>query len=666
LRAVSPGLETQIVMRDPADARYRPDVDGLRAYAVLAVVLFHFGFPGFGGGFVGVDVFFVISGFLITRLIVDEVRETGRFGFGNFYLRRARRLAPAMLATFTACFGLAFLLFSPADFERFAGSLVYALLSLSNFYFWQEAGYFDAAAATKPLLHTWSLAVEEQFYLLWPALLVFLLRRLRDRWVIAAIGAISLLSLAAAQHLLAVDPPAAFYLLPARGIELAIGALMVWAVRLPPRDARLLEPILVVGLVMIAAAIVLFTPETPFPGVASLLPCLGAALVIYAGTARYAGLALRNRASVALGRASYSIYLVHWPLLVFYAAYTFTEPSRTAALGLVAASIVLGGLQYRLVEQRYRFGKRPGSFSAPAFGLGCALAALVLMLPAATVWATGGAAWRIPADRAALLAAEETPQHSDFCGVPDVALPPDLITCQIDRGARDDLFVWGDSHANHLTAGLAEAFPAHNIYIAFSTGCVPQNGFLDYIRQHATEKATEVCLDHNRRFLDLIKSRRKSTVIITSAKRNTPQEVAPAINFILGEVQAAGHEVIYLADFIRPARVLAACLTVPSYLISDGFNRRRCVGDRQVAKTELAYNAALSRLVSPFVDVGDIQCPKGRCIFTRNGRPLFRDDHHLSTEGAIHFLGELRKSGRLAVIAGPPDDGERTKKPAVD
>ena len=368
---------------DPAAAaRYRPDVDGLRAYAVLAVVLFHVGVPGFGGGYVGVDVFFVISGFLITRLIVDEVRATGGFRFGNFYLRRARRLAPAMLVTFTACFAVAFLIFPAADFERFAGSLVYALLSLSNFYFWQEAGYFDAAALTKPLLHTWSLAVEEQFYLVWPALLVLLLLRLRARWVVAAIVLIALLSLAAAQYLLAVDPPAAFYLLPARGVELAIGALMVWAVRYPPRDPRLLEPILLLGLAMIAAAVVLFTAETPFPGVASLLPCLGTALAIYAGTARLSGLALRNPVAVAVGRASYSIYLVHWPLIVFTASYTFAEPSGATTLGLVAASLVLGGLQYRLVEQRYRYGKRPGSFSAPGFGLGCALAALVLMLPA--------------------------------------------------------------------------------------------------------------------------------------------------------------------------------------------------------------------------------------------------------------------------------------------
>jgi len=630
--------------------KYRPDIDGLRAYAVMAVVVFHFGLPGVGGGYVGVDVFFVISGFLITRLIVDEVAGTGRFSFSNFYLRRARRLAPAMLTTFVACFALAFLVFPASDFERFAGSLVYALLSLSNFYFWQEAGYFDAAAATKPLLHTWSLAVEEQFYLVWPAVLVFLMLRFRQRAVVAAIVVISMLSLAAAEHLLAVDPPAAFYLLPARGVELAIGALMVWAVRFPPKDPRLLEPILLLGLSMVAAAVFLYTPETPFPGFAALLPCAGAALAIYAGPAKYLGLALRHPVFVAVGKASYSIYLVHWPLFVFYASYTYAEPSPAAVGLLVLASLVLGWLQYRFIEQRYRFGGRPGSFSAPAFGLGCAMAALVLMLPAATVWATGGAAWRIPDDRVALSSREWRERQDAYCAAPDAPLPSSLFPCQIFRHADKDLFIWGDSHANHLVSGVAEAFPDHNVYVAFQSGCVPQNGFEGYLRPHPTAEATEACLTLNRAFLDFIENRPRAAVIIASAKRATPETIAPPTRFILDAVAAAGHRVIYLADFIRPGKVLAECGAVPDYVIGDALLRQRCRGDRATARKELAYNAELSGLVAPFVDVADIQCPDKRCRFFRKGQPLFRDDHHLSTTGSIYFVGRLRSLGRLSAL----------------
>ena len=159
--------------------QYRPDIDGLRALAVFSVLFFHLGFTTFGGGYVGVDVFFVISGFLITQLIRAEVQRTESFRFSNFYMRRARRLAPALFFTFALCFAFAVVLFSPSDFERFSGALVHAVVSLSNFYFWTESGYFDTAATVKPLLHTWSLSVEEQFYLVWPATMVFLLLKAR-------------------------------------------------------------------------------------------------------------------------------------------------------------------------------------------------------------------------------------------------------------------------------------------------------------------------------------------------------------------------------------------------------------------------------------------------------------------------------------------------------
>jgi len=636
--------------------KYRPDIDGLRAVAVIGVLLFHFGFPGVSGGFVGVDVFFVISGFLITRLIVDEVAGQGTFSFANFYLRRARRLLPAMLATFAACFVLAFFLFSPPDFERFAGSLVYALFSLSNFYFWQEAGYFDAAAAVKPLLHTWSLAVEEQFYLVWPALLVFLLLRLRQRTVFAAIVVIAVLSLASAEYLLVVDPAAAFYLLPARGVELAIGAGMVWIVGRGPHEGPIPELLLGLGLALIVGAVVLYQPETPFPGVTSLVPCVGAALVIHAGRARHLGLLLRNPVSVWVGRASYSIYLVHWPLLVFYSSYTFSEPSTAAGFALLAASLVLGWLQYRLVEQRFRFGGRPGALSPPAFGLGCALLVLLLVLPASTIWATGGAAWRIPEDRIALTNAQWGDiQRKTYCETFGDAVPRPLFNCQNFRNADRDLFIWGDSHAQHLVAGVSQAFPDHNIYVAYMTGCVPQSGFLGYVRGEPTANLTKDCIEQNKQMLEFLRHHRKSAVIVTSAKRSTPEAVAPAISYIMAEAAAAGHNVIYLADFVRPARMLAECGMVPDYVISDRFLTSRCTGDPAAAKEDLAYNRKLAKLVTPFVDIADIQCPKGRCSYFAGPTPMFRDDHHLTTKGAIRFVGKLKADGRLSFLDETPE-----------
>ena len=164
-------------------SNYRPDIDGLRALAVLCVIFYHLGFESFSGGYVGVDVFFVISGYLITNLIVDEVKETKSFNFANFYVRRARRLFPALFFTCLLSFIFAFLLFSPLHFDRFGGALTSTMMSISNFFFWNESGYFNASSDFKPLLHTWSLSVEEQFYFLWPATLVFLLIR-ASKWIV--------------------------------------------------------------------------------------------------------------------------------------------------------------------------------------------------------------------------------------------------------------------------------------------------------------------------------------------------------------------------------------------------------------------------------------------------------------------------------------------------
>src|SRR5688572_16591631 len=206
--------------------RYRRDIDGLRAIAVMSVVLYHYAPGTFPGGFVGVDVFFVISGFLITRLIHDAV-IANNFSFADFYLRRVRRLFPALLFTLLASTLAAILFLSPNHLTQYGGSLVSAIFSVSNFYFWRQSGYFDAAADTKPLLHTWSLSVEEQFYLVWPAVLVLLLTKTPRLPLLVVVGALGIASVYLAERWLETDPSAAFFLAPARVIELASGAALV-------------------------------------------------------------------------------------------------------------------------------------------------------------------------------------------------------------------------------------------------------------------------------------------------------------------------------------------------------------------------------------------------------------------------------------------------------
>lgn len=306
---------------------YRADIDGLRAVAVLAVLLYHVGYTALPGGYVGVDIFFVISGFLITRLIREEVTSTGSFRFGDFYLRRVRRLFPALITTVALTFFAGALVLAPEHLESLGGAALSSIVPMSNIYFWGEAGYWDASKLTKPLLHTWSLAVEEQFYFVSPLLIVVAVRL---GFASALIALLSLASLIAAQYYLAEDASAVFFLTPFRVVEFGIGALLAWFSwprQLPNWSTHIAS---IAGLLLIAYAMLFYTEQTTFPGVAALVPCLGAALLIAAGPRSAVGRILATPPMVAIGLLSYSLYLVHWPLIVlvrYHLMRDFTEIS---------------------------------------------------------------------------------------------------------------------------------------------------------------------------------------------------------------------------------------------------------------------------------------------------------------------------------------------------
>ena len=375
---------------------YRPDIDGLRAIAVLSVLFFHFGVETFSGGFIGVDVFFVISGFLITRLIIDAIGNES-FTFGGFYLRRARRLLPALLFTIFASFIVGCLIFSPQHLQRLGGSALHGILSISNFFFWSESGYFDADAKVKPLLHLWSLSVEEQFYFIWPLTLFFLQKarfsRITTPLMFLLLG---VASWAFAEWCLKSDPSAAFYLLPSRIVEFCMGAVMVRLVGISARP-WIREVALVVGLILIGYAAVFFTRQTPFPGTNALIPCLGTSLAIFGGSSRIVGALLRSTPMVFTGLISYSLYLCHWPIYVFYVYVTDSDQlAPLQIIGLTFLSFIVATLMYRFVERPFRFAK-PGPqavLASTRFALTCSLIALVIAYLAASSWANGGWYWR--------------------------------------------------------------------------------------------------------------------------------------------------------------------------------------------------------------------------------------------------------------------------------
>jgi peptidoglycan/LPS O-acetylase OafA/YrhL len=295
---------------------YRPDVDGLRAVAVLLVIASHFR-TRLTGGYIGVDVFFVISGYLISSVILSEL-DSGRFSILNFYERRIRRIFPAMLAMMAVTTFLVYCFFVPVEVEGYARSLLAALFSSSNFLFWHEAGYFAAPSEFKPLLHTWSLAVEEQFYIFFPVFLI-LIRRFFPRRLKEAILCIAAVSLLAAVITMQHDATAAFFFAPLRAWELLIGTTISQHYVPAIRSAISRNIASAGGFLLILVPAIAYTSATPFPGLAAIPPCLGAALIIASGElgSSFVGRILSCRPVVFVGLISYSLYLWHWPILVF-------------------------------------------------------------------------------------------------------------------------------------------------------------------------------------------------------------------------------------------------------------------------------------------------------------------------------------------------------------
>lgn len=371
---------------------YRPDIDGLRAIAVIAVILYHFKFGFVSGGFVGVDIFFVISGYLITKVIIEQERDK-RFSFADFYLRRVRRLVPALLATVAASYVAAFFLFSPSDFTPMSASVIYAVTGTSNIFFWLESGYFDAASALKPLLHTWSLGVEIQFYILWPALLFFI-TRVTKRPMIAVV-VVLLIGAVAANYYIKSDASGAFFLTPFRIHEFLFGGLVVFLERYKIKPL-ISHAAYLVGLALVSYSIFTFSSEsTLFPGLAALVPTLGAALMILGGKESVLATAFSTTPAVKIGEISYSLYLVHWPLFVFVSYVFIGEIGTLVKVGLVSGTVVLALMLYYLIEKPFRH-QRGSRISGEKFSVFTAFASILVIIPAATSWAQKGWEWRVP------------------------------------------------------------------------------------------------------------------------------------------------------------------------------------------------------------------------------------------------------------------------------
>lgn len=435
---------------DNGHLQYLPFVDGLRAVAVLAVIFYHAGL-GIGGGYVGVDVFFVISGYLITGLILKEL-DAGKFHITEFWERRVRRILPALAVVVAASLAAGWCLFFPQDFKELGRSVLALAAFVSNVYFYFGEGYFAPGAEVKPLLHTWSLAVEEQFYLLFPFLLLAVWRNSRRRLIPL------LLILGAVSFGLSIDfsyahPRANFYLLPSRAWELLTGGLLAALPARPAARPWICEAASLGGLGAVFAAVILYSSHTRFPGLSAALPCFGTAAIIWSNGSALtgAGRLLAARPLVFIGKISYSLYLWHWPVLVYYQYWMLGPVPAVQRLLLLVLSGLLAAWSWKFVETPVRkravFRERPAVF---AFG-GVTMAGLLLAGLLTNQWQ--GIPSRIPSAALRYLSSGVAEAGAGGPGSRRQLSLHDALNGNFNefgstnRSLPVGLFVWGDSHA---------------------------------------------------------------------------------------------------------------------------------------------------------------------------------------------------------------------------
>jgi peptidoglycan/LPS O-acetylase OafA/YrhL len=665
------GHSTPATATNRAGIAYRPEVDGLRALAVLPVLLFHGGVPGFGGGFVGVDVFFVISGYLITSIILAD-RQRGRFSLTGFYERRARRILPALFVVVAVSIPLAWRWSLPHELREFALSIGSVAVFASNLLFWRESGYFADAAQLKPLLHTWSLAVEEQYYLFFPPLLLLLLRW-QARRVLPALLLACAVSLALAQWASKYEPIADFYLLPTRGWEILLGALIGVhlfgrADALPAHLRRqgLREGLAAVGLVMLALSVWWFHPGQPLPSLESLLPTGGTAcLLLFADSRTRTGRLLASAPLVGIGLVSYSAYLWHQPLLAFARQRANNELDLYTVLLLLGAALLLAALSYRYVEQPIRDRRRVtratvfrGSAIGMAAMLGCAWAG----------YASRGYPTRFDVRVDQLETFTEQTRESmreNRCILSDTAAAP--TRCVLGARRLPAAALWGDSHAASLAGELADAFAQRNLsFIEFTKNECPAALGIE-VRESLGEDLR--CDQFNAAVLQQIRAAHIKTVILESIWQLYPRGIgydngeggidhSRLVARSLSPGNAIADEAV-LQAYARTVRTLLddgdtviliypvpeVGWNVPTWLAKrDAFQPRQ----QSLSTDYRRYLARTQAVFATFDSLGDaprllrirpdrmlcnLYLP-GRCAAELNGDPLYYDTNHLAPRAA--------------------------------
>ena len=636
---------------------YRPDIDGLRAVAVMSVLLYHFGIVmALSGGFTGVDIFFVISGFLITSLIVADLK-VGSFSLLGFYQRRIRRIFPAMLVVLATSLVAGYFFLLPGDYTSLGDSAAYSAASLANWYFLQNTGYFDRAADLLPLLHMWSLSVEEQFYLVWPLLLAafFFIARKQAAIVAALVGAVVIGGLWLAVQRTGTDPKSAFFLAHLRAWELALGALLVFLPPLRKSVSRWKNELpTIIGVALIAISVLTLSREHSFPGLNAMPACVGAALIIWPrGGESLVGHMLSLPAMRFIGLISYSLYLWHWPVLVFYRHYASgAAPTFLVATALAAACIGLAYLSWRFIEQPAR-RRTARPFMTVGVGLAAVSTAAVAGL---SVAALHGFPARLSPDVQDMSSLEEMwkwecPQQVKLDGLPPRSY---CVFGASWSDARTKAVLWGDSHADHWAPIIQPVAERAGLAVLLYRECPPiiEAGVVN-VTLPDQPTLTRDCTESRKLAIATLRSRPDITLVILASAWSTlvpmvytsdPALRSPSrglalleqgLNDLIDQLHADGRQIVIIGDVAQWSEDPIPC-ALAKY---SSVLMRPC---RQPERSLYAYfeerirplNDAFRAIADKHKDVSIIlpaarMCRDDGCMTTLGNQFLYRDVGHI-------------------------------------
>lgn len=636
--------------------KYRPEIDGLRAISVISVILFHTGCQYFRGGFVGVDIFFVISGYLITTIILTE-KDQGTFSILNFYERRIRRIFPALfLVTFTSLV-FAWFLLPPWDMKNFSHSLIAVSIFASNIFFWQETGYWETDSELNPLLHTWSLAIEEQYYLLFP-LFLFLMWRFRKRWIFAILLLIAATSLGLSQWGASYQPSATFFCLPTRIWEIAIGAIIAFLLLYgKPKYTALFEGSIIheflslIGLLMIGYSIYTFNQATPFPSLYALIPTIGGGFIIlFSSSEMLIGRLVGTKAMVGIGLISYSLYLWHHPVFAFARHRSLTEPNSLLFAELILLLFPLAYLSWKYVERPFRKSDVIETKTVAS------LAVTGLLLFALVGWVgdmTNGFSTQIlhrgSSHQAAINNQKPSSGLSDVCDH-SFTLSPDCRTSD-----EPEIVVWGDSFAMHLVPAIMASNANAKIIQMTKSLCSP---FFDVATLDPPDQLvswSEGCLDFSDKVRNWLKTNDTVKYAVLSAPLDNRflsessillsrhgkiinagfQRALEEFENTLNQLESMGITPIVFSPPASNGDDLGHCLAHAAWM---GINLDTCdfsVDEMRFSRLRAYDFLDVIKNNHRIVRVDKLTCDTSRCKTHIGSALLYRDAGHLSYEGAF-------------------------------